>query len=142
MNEPHEDWLDEELRRLPDLKAPPELLPNVMRSVQKRSIRRWVMASVHRHVGLIRTTGLGFALAIVCLFPFLNPGHAISGFVARSPFFHFIADLLEVGQTILTELRIFTLPIGWLIGLLVAVSYLACVFAASTVQRLASVKRS
>jgi len=141
MKEPSEDWLDEELRRLPDLEAPPELLSKVMSSVQRRSGRRWAISYFRRYLPFIRNSGLGFALAVLVLSPWLNPGQAILGFFAQSPFFHFVADLLDIGNTILADLRIFNLPIGWLIGLLIGISYLACILAASAIQRLASSKR-
>jgi hypothetical protein len=141
MNEPNQDWLDQELKRLPDLEAPPELLPEVMRSVRRRSTQRWLMSICRRHLPLIRNSSLGLALALMVLWPVFNPGAAVSQLFARSPFIHVVADILEVGRTILTNLRIFEMPVGWLIGLVVGLSYLACILAASTVRHLATAKR-
>ncbi|MBV8816121.1 MAG: hypothetical protein JO271_16645 [Verrucomicrobia bacterium] len=141
MKEPSEDWLDEELRRLPDLEAPPDLMPKVMDAVQSRSARRWMTAMSRRHLPFLRNSGLGLALAVMVLVPWLNPGQAVLGFFRQSPFFNLVIELLSAGETILANLRIFNLPIGWLIGVVIGISYLACIFAASAIQRLASTKR-
>ena len=142
MNEPNHDWLDQELKRLPDLEAPSELLPEVMRSVRRRATQRWLVSVCRQHLPFIRNAGLGLALALTVLFPFLNPGAAASQFVGRAPFFHVLFDILEVGQTILTNVRIFQLPVGWVIGLVAGVSYLTCILAATTVRNLAAARRS
>jgi hypothetical protein len=141
MNEPNQDWLDQELKRLPDLEAPPELLPEVMRSVRRRAIQRWLMSICRQHLPIIRNAGLGLALALVVLFPFVNPGAAVSEFFDRSPLFHFLFVMLEVGRTVLTNLRVFELPVVWLVGLVAGISYLTCICAATTVRHLAAVRR-
>jgi hypothetical protein len=141
MKEPNEDWLDQELKSLPDLEAPPELLPQVMRSVQRRSIQRWLFSLVRQHLPFIKNSGLGLALAVVVLAPLFNPGAAVFNFLVRSPFLHFLGDMLDVGHTILTNLRIFQLPLGWLVALVAGLSYLTCILAASTVRHLATAKR-
>lgn len=142
MKEPNEDWLDEELKRLPDLEAPPELLPKVMRSVQRRSVQRWALSIFRQHLPFIKNSGLGLALAVMVLVPLFNPAGAVIGFLTRFPFLHVIGDMLDVGRTILTNLRIFQLPLGWLVALVAGFSYLTCIFAASTVRHLAIAKRS
>lgn len=141
MKEPNEDWLDQELKRLPDLEAPPELLPKVMRSVQRRSVQRWLLSIFRQHLPLIKNSCLGLALAVIVLVPLFNPGAAVINFLVRSPFLHFLGDMLDVGQTILTNLRIFQLPLGWLVALVAGLSYLTCILAASTVRHLATAKR-
>ena len=142
MKEPNEDWLDQEIKGLPDLEAPPELLPIVMRSVQRRSARRWVMSIFHRHLSLIKTSGLGFALAMLVLIPLFNPSAALLNFLAHAPLLRFLGDMLDVGGTILSNLRVFQLPLGWLVALVAGFSYLTCILAASTVRHLATAKRS
>jgi hypothetical protein len=141
MKEPSDDWLDEELRRLPDLEAPPELLPKVIDAVQRRSARRWMTAQFRRHLPFLRNSGLGLALAVMVLSSWLNPGQAVLEFFRQTSFFHLATDLVDAGDTILANLRVFNLPIGWLIGTVIGISYLACIFAASAIQRLASTKR-
>ena len=142
MKEPNEDWLDQEIKRLPDLEAPPELLPKVMRSVQQRSAWRWVMSIFRQHLTLIKTSGLGFALAMLVLIPLFNPIAALTHFLAQTPLLRFLGDMLDVGGTILSNLRVFQLPLGWLVALVAGFSYLTCILAASTVQHLATAKRS
>jgi hypothetical protein len=142
MKEPNEDWLDQEIKRLPDLEAPPELLPKVMRSVQQRSVRRWVMSIFRQHLPFIKNSGLGFALAMLVLIPLFNPIAALINFLAHAPLLRFLGDMLDVGGTILTNLRVFQLPLGWLVALVAGFSYLTCIFAASTVRHLATAKRS
>jgi hypothetical protein len=142
MKEPNEDWLDQEIKRLPDLDAPPELLPKVMRSVQQRSVRRWVMSIFRQHLPFIKNSGLGFALAMLVLIPLFNPIAALINFLAHAPLLRFLGDMLDVGGTILTNLRVFQLPLGWLVALVAGFSYLTCIFAASTVRHLATAKRS
>jgi hypothetical protein len=141
MKEPNEDWLDQELKRLPDLEAPPELLPKVMRSVQRRSVQRWLLSSFRRHLPFIKSSCLGLALAVMVLVPLFNPLAALIDFLARLPFLHFLGDMLDVGRTILINLRIFQLPLGWLVALVAGFSYLTCILAASTVRHLATAKR-
>jgi hypothetical protein len=141
MKEPNEDWLDQELKSLPDLEAPPELLPKVMRSVQRRSVARWLLSVFRQHLPFIKNSGLGLALAVVVLVPLFNPGAAVVDFLVRSPFLHFLGNMLDVGHTILTNLRIFQLPLGWLVGLVAGLSYITCILAASTVRHLATAKR-
>lgn len=142
MKEPNEDWLDQEIKRLPDLEAPPELLPKVMRSVQQRSVRRWVMSIFRQHLPFIKNSGLGFALAMLVLIPLFNPIAALIHFLAHAPLLRFLGDMLDVGGTILTNLRVFQLPLGWLVALVAGLSYLTCILAASTVRHLATAKRS
>ena len=142
MKEPNEDWLDQEIKRLPDLEAPPELLPKVMRSVQQRSARRWVMSIFRQHLPFIKNSGLGFALAMLVLIPLFNPIAGVSDFLAQAPLLRFLGDMLDVGGTILTNLRVFQLPLGWLVALVAGLSYLTCILAASTVRHLATAKRS
>src|SRR5580700_9902785 len=140
MKEPNEDWLDQEIKRLPDLEAPPELLPKVMRSVQQRSVRRWVMSIFRQHLPFIKNSGLGFALAMLVLIPLFNPIAALSNCLAQAPLLRFLGAMLEVGGTILTNLRVFQLPLGWLVALVAGLSYLTCILAASTVRHLATAK--
>jgi hypothetical protein len=142
MKEPNEDWLDQELKRLPDLEAPSELLPKVMRSVQRRSVQRWLLSIFRPHLPFIKNSGLGLALAVLVLVPLFNPGAAVIDFLVRSPILHFLGSMLDVGHTILINLRIFQLPLGWLVALVAGVSYLTCILAASTVRHLATAKRS
>ena len=142
MKEPNEDWLDQEIKRLPDLEAPPELLPKVMRSVQRRSVQRWAISIFRRHLSLIKTSGLGFALAMLVLIPLFNPTSALIHFLADAPLIRFLGDMLDVGGTILSNLRVFQLPLGWLVALVAGFSYLTCILAASTVRHLATAKRS
>jgi hypothetical protein len=142
MKEPNEDWLDQEIKRLPDLEAPPELLPKVMRSVQQRSVRRWVMSIFRQHLPFIKNSGLGFALAMLVLIPLFNPIAALINFLAHAPLLRFLGAMLDVGGTILTNLRVFQLPLGWLVALVAGLSYLTCILAASTVRHLATAKRS
>jgi len=142
MKEPNEDWLDQEIKRLPDLDAPPELLPKVMRSVQQRSVRRWVMSIFRQHLPFIKNSGLGFALAMLVLIPLFNPIAALINFLAHAPLLRFLGAILEVGGTILANLRVFQLPLGWLVALVAGLSYLTCILAASTVRHLATAKRS
>jgi hypothetical protein len=141
MKEPNEDWLDQEIKRLPDLEAPPELLPKVMRSVQQRSVRRWVMSIFRQHLPFIKNSGLGFALAMLVLIPLFNPIAALIDCLAHAPLLRFLGDMLDVGGTILTNLRVFQLPLGWLVALVAGFSYLTCILAASTVRHLATAKR-
>ncbi len=142
MKEPNEDWLDQEIKRLPDLEAPPELLPKVMRSVQQRSARHWLISILRQHLRFIKNSGLGFALAMLVLIPLFNPIAPLINFLAHAPLLRFLGDMLDVGGTILTNLRVFQLPLGWLVALVAGFSYLTCILAASTVRHLATAKRS
>src|SRR5258708_13531498 len=101
MKEPNEDWLDQEIKRLPDLEAPPELLPKVMRSVRQRSARHWLMSILRQHLPFIRNSALGFALALLVLVPLFNPGAGVTNCLPRSPFLHFLLHMLPDPHNIL-----------------------------------------
>jgi hypothetical protein len=112
-----------------------------MRSVKRRSAQRWLLSIFRQHLPLIKNSCLGLALAVVVLVPLFNPGAALVDFLVRSPILHFLGAMLDVGRTILGNLRIFQLPLGWLVALVAGFSYLTCIFAASTVRHLATAKR-
>src|SRR5258708_2638482 len=97
---------------------------------------------VRKDLPFIRSSAVGFVLAVLVLVPLFNPGAVVINFLARSPFLHFLGEMLEVAGTILTNLHVFQLPLGWLVALVAGLSYLTCIFAASTVRHLATAKRS
>jgi hypothetical protein len=134
------DWLDEELRNLPDLNAPANLLPDVMKRVQERAAQPIWIKFWREHWVLLRNSSLGFSMALLILLLWLNPARLFSSLVALSPVFRVTAELLDVAVTILSSARIFQTPL-WLVVLgITAASYGTCIVAASTVQRLAAAR--
>jgi hypothetical protein len=134
------DWLDEELRNLPDLTAPKSLLPRVMERVQERAgqpiwIRVW-----REHWILFRNSSLGLSIALLILLLWLNPARMFSSVISVSPVFRVTAEVLDIVATVLSSGRIFQTPLWLVIVALTAVSYGTCILAASTVQRLATTR--
>ena len=134
------DWLDEELQNLPDLNAPANLLPDVMKRVQERAAQPIWIKFWREHWVLLRNSSLGFSMALLILLLWLNPARLFSSLVALSPVFRVTAELLDVAVTILSSARVFQTPL-WLVVLgIIAASYGTCIVAASTVQRLAAAR--
>jgi hypothetical protein len=134
------DWLDEELRNLPDLSAPTSLLPAIMKRVQERATQPIWVRFWREHWMLIRNLSLGLSMALLILLFWLNPARLFSSAVALSPLFRVTAEILDIAVTILDSARVFQTPL-WLVILAVTVaSYGICIVAASTVQRLATTK--
>jgi hypothetical protein len=134
------DWLDEELRNLPDLKAPNKLLPEIMNRVQERAAQPIWIRFWREHSTLVRNLSLGLSMALLILLFWLNPARVFSSVVGLSPLFRVTAAMLDVAVTILNSARVFQTPL-WLVILAVTIaSYGTCIVAASTVQRLAATK--
>jgi len=134
------DWLDEELRNLPDLTAPKSLFPAIMKRVQERAAQPIWIRFWREHWTLIRNLSLGLSMALLILLFWLNPARLFSSVVALSPLFRVTAEILDIAVTILNSARVFQTPL-WLVILAVTVaSYGICIVAASTVQRLATTK--
>ena len=134
------DWLDEELRNLPDLTPPTNLLPDIMKRVQERASQPIWTRFWREHWTLIRNSSLGLSMALLVLLFWLSPARLFSSVVALSPLFRVTAEILDIAVTILISGRVFQTPL-WLVVLAVtAASYGTCIVAASTVQRLAATK--
>jgi hypothetical protein len=134
------DWLDEELRNLPDLTAPTNLLPDVMKRVKERAAQPIWIRFWREHWALVRNSSLGLSTALLILLLWLNPTRLFSSVVALSPVFRVTAEVLDIAVTILSSARILQTPL-WLVILgITAASYGTCIVAASTVQRLATAK--
>jgi hypothetical protein len=134
------DWLDEELRNLPDLTPPANLLPDIMKRVEERASQPIWIRFWREHWTLIRNSSLGLSMALLILLFWLSPVRLFSSVVALSPLFRITAEILDIAVTILISGRVFQTPL-WLVVLAVtAASYGTCIVAASTVQRLAATK--
>jgi hypothetical protein len=134
------DWLDEELRNLPDLTPPAKLLPDIMKRVEERASQPIWIRFWREHWTLIRNSSLGLSMALLILLFWLSPVRLFSSVVALSPLFRITAEILDIAVTILISGRVFQTPL-WLVVLAVtAASYGTCIVAASTVQRLAATK--
>jgi hypothetical protein len=134
------DWLDEELRNLPDLTPPANLLPDIMKRVEERVSQPIWTRFWREHWTLIRNSSLGLSMALLILLFWLSPVRLFSSVVALSPLFRVTAEILDIAVTILNSGRVFETPL-WLVVLAVtAASYGTCIVAASTVQRLAATK--
>lgn len=134
------DWLDEELRNLPDLTAPTNLLPDVMKRVQARAAQPIWIRFWREHWTAVRNSSLGLSMALLILLPWLNPAHLFSSVVALSPVFRVTAEILDIALTILNSARVFQTPLWLVVLAITAASYGSCILAASTVQRLAARK--
>ncbi|HZC36923.1 MAG TPA: hypothetical protein VE242_14965 [Chthoniobacterales bacterium] len=134
------DWLDEELRNLPDLSAPSNLLPKVMKRIQERTAQPIGIRFWREHSTAVRNSSLGLSVALLILLFWLNPAQLFSSVTVLSPIFRVTAEILDIALTILNSGRVFQTPL-WLVILgITAASYAICILAASTVQRLAASK--
>jgi hypothetical protein len=134
------DWLDEELRNLPDLTAPTNLLPEVMKRVQERAAQPIWIRFWREHWTAVRNSSLGLSVALLILLPWLNPAQLFSSVITLSPIFRVTSEILDIALTILNSGRVFQTPL-WLVILgITAASYATCILAASTIQRLAASK--
>jgi len=134
------EWLDEELRNLPDLTPPANLLPDIMKRVEERASQPIWIRFWREHWTLIRNSSLGLSMALLILLFWLSPVRLFSSVVALSPLFRVTAEILDIDVTILNSGRVLQTPL-WLVVLAVtAASYGTCIVAASTVQRLAATK--
>ncbi len=134
------EWLDEELRNLPDLTPPANLLPDIMKRVEERASQPIWIRFWREHWTLIRNSSLGLSMALLILLFWLSPVRLFSSVVALSPLFRVTAEILDIAVTILISGRVFQTPL-WLVVLAVtAARYGTCIVAASTVQRLAATK--
>jgi len=134
------DWLDEELRNLPDLTPPTNLLPDIMKRVQERAGQPIWTRFWREHWTLIRNSSLGLSMALLVLLFWLSPARLFSSVVALSPLFRVTAEILDIAITILNSGRVFQTPLWLVILAVTAASYGTCIVAASTVQRLAATK--
>jgi hypothetical protein len=134
------DWLDEELRNLPDLTPPTNLLPDIMKRVQERASQPIWTRFWREHWTLIRNSSLGLSMALLVLLFWLSPARLFSSVVALSPLFRVTAEILDIAITILNSGRVFQTPLWLVILAITAASYGTCIVAASTVQRLAATK--
>src|SRR5258706_12276497 len=134
------EWLDEELRNLPDLTPPANLLPDIMKRVEERASQPIWIRFWREHWTLIRNSSLGLSMALLILLFWLSPVRLFSSVVALSPLFRVTAEILDIAVTILISGRVFQTPL-WLVVLAVSpASYGACILAASTLQRSAGTK--
>ena len=134
------DWLDEELRNLPDLTPPANLLPDIMKRVEERASQPIWIRFWREHWTLIRNSSLGLSMALLILLFWLSPVRLFSSVVALSPLFRVTAEILDIAVTILNSGRVFQTPLWLVILAVTAASYGTCIVAASTVQRLAATK--
>jgi hypothetical protein len=141
MSDRDKDWLDEELKDLKDLQAPPTLLPRVMETVERRAAQPVWVRTWAKRAGLIRAFTLGFALALLVLLPLLNPFHWASDLIRGNLLMRLGAIFVEAGWSILFETKIGQLPIVTVLATVALLSYLFCVVAALAVQRLSTAKR-
>src|SRR5260221_12697152 len=109
------DWLDEELRKLPDVTAPKNLLPAIMKQVQERAAQPIWIRVWREHWTLIRNLRLGLTMALLILLFWLNPARLFSSVVALSPLFRVTAEILHIAVTILTSPLVFETPLSLVI---------------------------
>src|SRR5260221_1534592 len=128
------EWLDEELRNLPDLTPPANLLPDIMKRVEERASQPIWIRFWREHWTLIRNSSLGLSMALLILLFWLSPVRLFSSVVALSPLFRGTAEILDIAVTILNSGRVVQTPL-WLVVLSVTpASYGTCILAARNVS--------
>src|SRR5260221_14627037 len=124
------EWLDEELRNLPDLTPPANLLPDIMKRVEERASQPIWIRFWREHWTLIRNSSLGLSMALLILLFWLSPVRLFSSVVALSPLFRVTAEILDIAVTILISGRVFQTPL-WLVVLAVSAARYGTFIAAS-----------
>ena len=141
MSDPNRDWLDAELKNLPDLEAPETLLPRVMKTVQQQTRKAWWTRLVEPHTGLGRSFLLGVSLLVLGLFLLVNPAQFFFHVPVLPALLKLIPVLLDTAGTVLFQIKIYRFPVLTLLVPAVVLSYVCLIFAASIIQRLAGVRR-
>src|SRR5258708_13598059 len=134
------DWLDEELGKLPDVTAPKNLLPAIMKHDQDRAAQQIWIRVWREHWTLIRNLSLGLSMALLILLFWLNPARLFSSAVALSPLFRVTAEILDIAVTILNSARVFQTPLCLVILAVTVARYAIPIVSAPSVQRFAPPK--
>ena len=134
MIDPNRDWLDAELKNLRDLEAPETLLPRVMKTVQQRARKAWWTRLIDPRTDLGRSFVLG-------LFLLVNPAQFFLDIPLLPALLKLIPLLLNTAGTVLFQVKIYHFPVLTLLVPAIVLSYLLLILAASTIQRLAGVRK-
>jgi hypothetical protein len=141
MSDPHKDWLDEELKNLRDLEAPETLLPRVMKTVRQQARKAWWARLIDPRTDLCRSFVLGVSLFVLGLFLMVSPAQFFSDVPVLPALLKLIPLLLDVAGTLLFQVKIYHFSVLTLLVPAIVLSYVFLIFAASTIQRLAGVRK-
>lgn len=141
MSDPNKDWLEEELKSLPDLEAPRTLLPNVMKSVRQRAGKPWWRHRAGSGTVWWRSFVLAISLLMMGLLLVVNPAQLCAHVPGALALFNLIPLLLDAAKTALVQAKVFNLSVLTLLGPAMALGYLLLVATASVILHLASARK-
>ena len=141
MSDPNRDWLDAELKNLRDLEAPETLLPRVMKTVQQRARKAWWTRLIDPRTDLGRSFVLAVSLFVLGFFLLVNPAQFFLDIPLLPAVLKLIPLLLDTAGTVLFQVKIYHFPVLTLLVPAIVLSYLLLILAASTIQRLAGVRK-
>jgi hypothetical protein len=141
MSDPNRDWLEEELKTLPNLEAPTTLLPKVMNRVRERAAKRWWVRLMAPHAAFLRTFVLGFSLFLLIALLVVNPVQFLSHVPGASALLNLFPLLLETAEAALFQAKIFNFSVLGLLVPTIVLSYILLVATASAIQHLAGARK-
>ena len=139
MSDPNKDWLDEELEHLRDLEAPKTLLPTVMKTVRQHARMPW--RAWRPRTDLYRSFVLVISLFVLTLLLVVNPAQFFSDVPIAPALLKLIPILLDTAKAVLFQAKVYHFSVLTLLLPPIVLSYVFLVAAASTIQRLASVRK-
>jgi hypothetical protein len=141
MSDQNKDWLDAELKNLRDLEAPKTLLPTVMKTVRQQARMPWRAWPFEPPTDLFRSFVLVISLFVLALLLMVNPAQFFSDLPIAPALLKLIPILLDTAKAILFQVKVYHFSVLSLLLPPIVLSYVFLVAAASTIQRLASVRK-
>ena len=141
MSDPNKDWLEAELGNLPDLEAPPTVLPKVMKKVRERAGRAWWVRPLASRIELLRSFVLGISLVMLVLLIVLDPAQFFAHVPGASALFNLIPLLLEAAKGALFQAKVFNFSLLGLLAPAIVFSYVLLIATASAIRHLANARK-
>ena len=139
MSDQNKDWLDAELKNLPDLEAPRTLLPTVMETVRQRARVPWW--AWPPRTDLFRSFALVISLFVLVFLLVVNPVQFFSDVPIAPALLKLIPILLDTAKAVLFQAKVYHFSVLSLLLPPIVLSYVFLVAVASTIQRLAGVRK-
>jgi hypothetical protein len=141
MSDPNKDWLNAELKSLRDLEAPKTLLPTIMKTVRQHASMPWWARPFEPRTDLFRSFVLVVSLFVLALLLVVNPAQFVSDVPIAPALLKLIPILLDTAKAVLFQVKFYHFSVLTLLLPPIVLSYVFLVAAASTIQRLAGVRK-
>jgi hypothetical protein len=141
MSDPNEDWLDVELKNLRDLEAPRTLLPTVLKTVRQHARIPWWARPFELRADLFRSFFVVISLLVMASLLVVNPVQYFSGVPIAAALLKLMLILLDTAKAVLLQTKVYHFSVLTLLLPPIVLSYVLLVATASTIQRLARVRK-